>query len=318
MIPLRVLTLALLMIIFPRLYAGIGNAVDSTAVIQVNDLKHFISLKGKDKSKPLILFLHGGPGRSLRPAAESFNQELYRHFIVVHWDQRMTAKSQELNDAPIDLSIKLLKDDTYAMIQFLLKSWNREQLYLVSHSWSSAMGFNMATNHPGLIKAYIAISPVIDQAKNTELTIAMLKDWAKKNENEDALKELNSVNIPIQTKTDLYHQQKWLFIHNGVGFASKPGFKNEYYSWMDIWFPLVHEDGSKNLFQNINSVGCPLYVIEGNADGLESHQLAKDYFDFLKADTKEFYWFTNSGHTVFNTEPEKLQETIINIAKELE
>ncbi|WP_316751935.1 hypothetical protein [Pedobacter gandavensis] len=36
-----------------------------------------------------------------------------------------------------------------------------------------------------------------------------------------------------------------------------------------------------------------------------------DYYKALKAPKKAMFWFEKSGHTVFNSEPEKLQQVII-------
>jgi len=38
----------------------------------------------------------------------------------------------------------------------------------------------------------------------------------------------------------------------------------------------------------------------------------KNYYHYIKAPKKGFYWFTKSGHTIFNTEPEKIQSVIIH------
>lgn len=288
--------------------------IDSTEIVQLDGYQHFVSYKGQ-KDQPVLLILHGGPGKSLMGAADMFNDQLIQNFLVVHWDQRMSDKGLELNPNQTELSMELLHKDTEQIIDYLLKKCGRQKLFLASHSWGSETGFEFARKHPEKLHAFIAISPVIDQKKNTELTIAMLKDWAKENENKEALTELDSVNVPLQTKSDLFYQQKWLFIHNDVGFAKLPSFRATYFGWMDTWFPLVYQQGQESLLDRYDSFDCPIVILEGKGDGMEVHDFAKHFYKHIDASKKHFVWFKKSGHTVFNTEPEKLQKVIVKMGR---
>lgn len=291
---------------------------DTTEVVKIGKLKQFVKIKYVNERNPILLFIHGGPGRSLMRSADSFNDKLVENFIVVHWDQRKSGKTNELNEKDVELSLDLLVSDTYEIVRYLLEKYRREKIYLVSHSWGSEIAFPFVKKYPDLIHAFITISPVIDQHENSRLTIAMLKSRAESRNDSIALSELGTVNVPIKDKNDLYLQQKWLFIHNGEDFAKKDNFEDIYYKWMNVWFPLIHEVSQKNLFEKVSEIECPIYFIEGNGDKQEAHQLSKKYYDYLKAKTKKFYWFPKSGHTVFNTEPDKLQDVIIEISKKLE
>src|SRR6187551_2282999 len=62
--------------------------IDETAIISIGGIKQYVRIKGKDVSKPLILFLHGGPGGSLMQNMNKVSGKLQEHFVVVHWDQR--------------------------------------------------------------------------------------------------------------------------------------------------------------------------------------------------------------------------------------
>ncbi|MBB5634505.1 pimeloyl-ACP methyl ester carboxylesterase [Pedobacter cryoconitis] len=287
------------------------TAIDTTEIISIGGIKQLISIKGENKENPILLFLHGGPGSSLMEPADKFTDRLQKEFVVVQWDQRETGGTLKLNPSPKKLTVKLMQDDTYEVVKLLLKKFNHKKLYLASHSWGSVLAFNIADKYPELLSAYIAISPIIDQLKSAKLTEKTLKEWALKNKNEQALKELALVKIPFQQEEDLFYSQKWLFIRNGVEFAKKDDFKSKYYAWMSVWFPVWKESIGGNLFKDLPSVKCPVYFIEGNADGLAAHAIVEDYYKFLKAPKKDFFWFSNSGHTIFNTEPEKLQEVII-------
>ncbi len=297
---------------------GKDEEFKSLDTIQIGGIQQVVSINYVDKDKPLLLFLHGGPGRSLMNYSDNFNNKLKENFIVVHWDQRETGRTLKLNRTNEVLSLELLVSDTYEIINYLITKYNKKKIYLASHSWGSEIGFMIASKFPELVKAYMPISAVINQQENTRIVVPMLKEWAEKENNMNAINELAQITIPISSKRDLYLQQKWLFVYNGENFSLEPGFRAEYFEWMDIWFPLILEASKKNMFDKVAELDCPVYFIEGNGDNHKTHKLVEEYFKFLSAKEKEMFWFEKSGHTVFNTEPEKLQDVIIEIFKKLE
>lgn len=287
------------------------NRIDTSIIVNIGGIKQFLSVKGADKKNPLLLFLHGGPGTSLIPVASSFTDKLQEKFVVVQWDQRQTGQTLRLNSSPEELTAELLQKDTYQVILYLLKQFKEKKLYLSSHSWGSVLGFNIAEKHPELLYAYIPISPVIDQKRGAELTMDMLIKWAQEGNNKTAIRELKLVKLPFETADDLFYSQKWLFIHNGVDFAQKSEFRTNYYKWLAVWFPMWKQSTQSNLFKTLPVIKCPVYFFEGNGDKQKSHDLVDEYYKFLKAPKKQLFWFTKSGHTVYNSEPEKIQQILI-------
>jgi len=285
--------------------------IDEHLIVPIGGINQVITIKSTGRDKPILLFLHGGPGSSLIPVSASFTDKLQTEFTVIQWDQRQTGETAALNNSPVPLTPELMKSDASEMVQYILNRLNQPKLFLVSHSWGSVLGFDLAEHHPELLYAYICISGIIDQEKNAALTVDMLHKWAKSTKNKEASNELKKVNIPFKVADDLFYSQKWLFIHNGVEFAQKEDFKPTYYRWLDTWFPmwLASVQGSK--FKQLTEVKCPIYFLEGNGDKQASHQIVEDYYHFIKAPKKDFFWFTKSGHTIFNTEPEKIQSVII-------
>jgi len=96
-------------------------SVDSTTDFQIGGIRQAVSIKGKDRTKPLLLFLHGGPGNSVMHYAQKFTSKLQEHFVVVQWDQRNAGKTLSLNKSPEPLSVTLFEQDTHALIDTLLK-----------------------------------------------------------------------------------------------------------------------------------------------------------------------------------------------------
>lgn len=289
-----------------------AEKIDTTAEVNINGIRQFISIKGADAEKPVLLFLHGGPGRSLIPFAESFTKQLLQKFVVVQWDQRETGQTLAMNSSPQKITVELMKSDALAMVQYLLRRFKQNKLYLVSHSWGSVMGFDIAYKHPELLYAYVPISPMVDATKSARLTVRSLKEWAEKNKNNTAIKELAAIKIPYQTEQDLYYSQKWLFVHNEVDGAESEAFRNIFYKWMAVWYPVWKENAATSLFITTPEIKCPIYFFEGSGDNQTYYTVAADYYKFLKAKRKKLIWFKKSGHTIYNSEPEKIEQELID------
>jgi pimeloyl-ACP methyl ester carboxylesterase len=285
--------------------------IDTTEIVEINGIKHFITIKGADSHNPVILFFHGGPGRSLMPYAEGFTKRLEEKFVVVQWDQRETGETLKLNSSPEKVTVDLLKSDALGMVKYLLKEFKHKKLYLVSHSWGSVMGFDIAYKHPELLYAYIPISPVVDAQKGAVLTVDYLKKWAEEVKNDTAINELAKVKAPFETEDDVFYTQKWLFIHNEVDGVKGEGFRHIYYKWLDSWFSVLQENAGTNLFTSAPKLECPVYFFEGTGDNQTFYTIARDYFTVLKAKKKQLVWFEKSGHTIFNSEPEKMEQVLL-------
>lgn len=287
--------------------------IDTTEIVQIGSIKQFVDFKGNNKENPILLILHGGPGRSLLQFSDIFTNKLRNDFTIVNWDQRETSKTLDLNSSPNLLTVSLFQQDAVEMVQFLLKKFNRKKIFLVSHSWGSVMGFYLAKNYPDLISAYIPISPVVDCDESSSLSLIVLKKWAKKEKMDVAIEELNTINVPFKTETDFFLFQKWLFVHNEVDGVLTEDFKKNYYKWMETWFPIWKENAKSNLFQIAPEINCPIYFFVGKYDNQTHFKITKKYFKALNAENKKFICLKKSGHTIFNTEPDKVQEEIIKI-----
>ena len=60
-----------------------GSGIDSLELITLGGSPQWIQIRGQDRQKPLLVWLHGGPGFPQMPF-EQANRELERDFMVVH------------------------------------------------------------------------------------------------------------------------------------------------------------------------------------------------------------------------------------------
>lgn len=301
---------ALKYVLFFLLISGrsIGQtAIDRTEIILIGGIKQYTYIKGKDVSKPLLLFLHGGPGSSVLSKADQMTGKLQQHFVVVHWDQRETGETLKLNRTPGSLTLGSFYNDTHDLIDTLLRRFNRPKLYLAGYSWGSGLGFYIADKYPELLYAYIAVSPVINQWESERIALDMMKDRL----GSKARKELERVKIPFENSEQLYYHRKWLLSMSGQKFVGLTFRKSSVQAWSNTWFNVWIESCSKNLFETLRNIQCPVYFFAGEKDYQTNYAITRDYFDAVTAPQKDFFLFTGSGHGLPETDPGLFQDIII-------
>lgn len=282
--------------------------IDSLAVLQIGGIRQVISLKGGDTLKPLLLFLHGGPGNSVMHYAQKFTERLQEHFVVIQWDQRDVGKTLALNKSPMPLTVRQFEEDTHALIDTLLKRFDRKKLYLAGHSWGTHPGFYIAFNYPELLHAYLAICPMVNQLESERIILDLMKEKASRTGNKIASRELATVKIPFQNGEQLYFHRKWVIEYMG---AKARITKNKVEEWSSTWLPIFVKASKQNLFETSPELKCPVYFFVGRKDFQTNSSITEKYYRHLTAPKKELFWFERSAHSLPTTEPEKLQEIII-------
>lgn len=299
------LTIFLLVMSAGKMLAQHG--IDTTQIISIGGIKHYISLKGKDNKKPLLLYLHGGPGGSVMDYADKFTSRLKEHFVVVQWDQRETGKTLQLNASPVPLSLAIFQNDTYALIKQLLNQFRHSKLYLAGHSWGTTLGFFIAEKYPELLFAYIAIGPMINQCESERVILKMMKERAIKDGNKKEIAELNKVNIPFENGEQLYLHRKWLFHFNG---QTKTLSREYVLNWASTWLSIYNEASKINLLESLPAINCPVYFFIGKKDYQTNFNIAESYYNKLTAPKKKLFWF-DAAHAIPTAVPQQFQSTII-------
>ena len=280
--------------------------------IPIGGIQQWITMDGTNDQHPVLLFLHGGPGNSVISYADKFTGELQKHFVVVQWDQRASGKTEKLNPAESTLTVSQMTSDAVEVINYLRKRFSKEKIYLAGHSWGGFLALEVAISHPELLYACIPSAPMVNQLESERKTLDWLLENARAKNNKEAIGELEQVRIPFENGDQLYFDRRWLQLSNKKNPISR-SFINK---WAKTWLPLFNEACAVNLFTQAPEIRCPVYFLVGSTDRQADSKITERYYQTLKAEKKVLIWFTNSGHNLNVTEPEKYQKTIIAILTE--
>lgn len=314
------------------------NAIERLETIDIGGIKQWISIRSYDRNNPVLLVLHGGPGDVTMPKSWYFQRGWEEYFTVVQWDQRGAGKTYAENDPKVieeTLTIPQMISDTEEVILWLRKEFQQDKIFLLGHSWGSFLGLTMADRHPEWLHAYIGVGQGTDVPESERRGWAFAMEQAKKDNNNEAIKELNSI-APYavegeQVKLEnLYLQRKWLNYYGGAIYG-RNSFSHEAaalylspeYSEQDIQAASKGGQQSANKLladvimldlTSITELKCPIILLNGRHDYNVSSEVAAEWFETLQAPYKKLIWFERSGHMVMNEEPGKTLVSLIRYA----
>jgi pimeloyl-ACP methyl ester carboxylesterase len=290
--------------------------------VMLGGVEQSILIRTHDPAHPVLLFLHGGPGSPETPVVAHFNKELEKHFVVVNWDQRGAGKSFS----------KKIPAESFTIEQFI-EDFDQQKIFMVGHSWGSALGMYVVEKYPEDFHAYVGTGQLVEVQRNELLTYEFVLEQARQADNGKAIKQLEMIGYP---KDGMYKgglrsvaiQRKWLNKFGGFWYGEtsmKPMIqvysRSPEYTSMDMikfmkgarrsLILLQDEVMGINLIEQVPEVEIPVYFAIGRHDYIASFVLAKEYFDQLRAPYREFIWFDNSAHSPPFEEPERFNALLI-------
>lgn len=303
--------------------------------ICLNGYSQAVVVRSEDRANPVLLHLHGGPGYPLFPYINDFS-ELEKHFTIVYWEQRGTAKSlsSKLNKA--SMTTDTLLRDLDELVNWIQKNIDANQIYLWGHSWGTNLGMLYINKYPKKIKAYIGTGQSVNLIENERLCYDFVKGKAEQKKEKKALRVLQKIDTTNYSLNDALKLRKWIYAYGGIVHKQqkkkaylnfdivKDIFKTPEYSFADKWRLVFFSKFSGknlwedmmniNLFEQVKEVSCPIYFFEGRYDAIVSAKLAKKYFDYVKANRgKHLVWFEKSAHRIPTEEPEKFIKELLKI-----
>jgi pimeloyl-ACP methyl ester carboxylesterase len=322
-----------------------SDSIISLEKIKIGNINQYISIRGKNTDNPILLYLHGGPGTPVMPLFRYFQAPLENYFIVIQWEQRGAGKSFSWKIPKETLTIEQFISDLHELIEMLRKRFKKEKIYLMGHSWGSIFGTFMVQRHPDLFYAYIGVGQASDTIETEKIMYQFVLDKSKELNKKNAIKKLGKIGPPfegLQKPYNSFYKGGYQAKMGVYGLVAKYGgiiynarnyktFLRLFLKYLPIFKPeysvfdlfkiiqgnifstkiMMKELLTVNLFKQVPKLEVPIYILMGRHDYNWSAELAKKYFDVLKAPKKDFIWFENSAHAPNGEEPEKFNKIVI-------
>jgi pimeloyl-ACP methyl ester carboxylesterase len=313
------------------------EGIDELKVIDIGGVKQWISVRGADRKNPILLYIHGGPGSTMMPESWTFQRPWEDYFTVVEWDQRDAGKSFVAAGRKPDpaMSVDRMQADAEEVIQYLRKTYGKDRIFLVGHSWGSILGLKVAQHHPEWLYAYIGIGQFISGQRNEEVGYQETLAEAERVGNAEAVKELKALapypgdgaGISLEK---VLTERKWDVALGGMAYAhSDEKFlegvlaMSPQYDAADVE---AYEQGEmasamallpelRNVeFRGVTKFDCPVFIFAGAHDRTTPESLVETWFAKVQAPKKRLFKIEHAAHMVVGESP---GEVLVDLATEV-
>jgi pimeloyl-ACP methyl ester carboxylesterase len=310
----------------------IPGSIATLEKVNLNGSEQWISIRGRDTGKPVLLFLAGGPGGSQLVTERRALSGLEDHFVVVNWEQPGAGKSFDAVDRST-LTPERYITDGIALVRYLRERFDEDKVYLMGESWGSALGVWMVQRNPEYFHAFIGTGQMVAFLENDQICYDFVLDLARKRGDTQKLEQLVKQGPPpYYGKGTAMREAAFLMetfnYMNADPRIADDGFNtfqdlagSEYglhdkVSWfrgaldtIDVVYPQLW---NVDFRQQATRLEVPVYFLLGRHDVNAPPVLAEEYYELLSAPHKELLWFDHSGHNPWVTESSRFEEVIVD------
>jgi pimeloyl-ACP methyl ester carboxylesterase len=296
---------------------------NSIAIVEqpvIGGVAQNLVIRGEHINNPVLLFVHGGPGMSTLAFIKDQFKGMEKLFTICYWEQRGAGRSYSGNIPPESMTLDQLINDGAEVSRYLLKKFNKQKIYIMGHSWGSLLASFMIHEHPELYEAYMGIGQVANTFLSEQKTHQFLMEEAQRRHDQKTADQLQQLKMPAPEASgrDWYDyfmvQRKIVFKYGGARYGTERKVSDmaksvilcREYRMADkinyragITFSMLHLVTylmTKNPATLLTEQKIPVYIFQGIHDRQTDFEVAKDYFDQLKAPLKKFYAFEHSAH----------------------
>jgi pimeloyl-ACP methyl ester carboxylesterase len=320
----------------PLILDANGNTIPGSIAtlekVNLNGSQQWISIRGKDVNKPVLLFLAGGPGGSQLVTERRALAGLEDHFVVVNWEQPGAGKSFEAVERST-LTPERYISDGLALVSYLRERFDDEKVYVLGESWGSALGIWMVQREPESFHAFIGTGQMVAFLETDLMCYDFALKLAQERGDTEKITKLQKQGPPpyygkgMSLKEAVYLMDTFNYMNQNPAIADD-GFDtfqdlagSEYglydkVSWfrgvletLDIVYPQLWEVDFRTQAPQLE---VPVYFLIGRHDVNAPPVLTEEYYELLNAPHKELIWFEHSGHNPWVTESVRFVDVTVN------
>ena len=299
--------------------------------VTLNGSQQWISVRGRDTTKPVLLFLAGGPGGSQLATERYALSGLEEHFVVVNWEQPGAGKSFDAVDRAT-LTPERYVEDAHALAVLLRERFGQEKIYVLGESWGSALGIMLVQRYPELFHAFIGTGQMVAFLENDEICYDFALRWAQERGDAKKVETLIRQGPPpyygegVALKQAAYLMDTFNYMNQNPAIAD-----NGANTFRDLAAPEYGLYDKVNWFRGVldtlgivyphlwdvdfrtqaTKLEVPVYFLIGRHDINAPVTLTEQYYELLDAPHKQIVWFEHSGHTPWVSESDRFVEAMV-------
>lgn len=303
--------------------------------VTINGVEQGMFIRGRDATKPVLLFVHGGAGMPEYFLAQKYPtalETLEEQFTVCWWERRGAGLSYAANLSPQTMTIEQMISDLLAVTDYLRDRFQEDKIYLMAHSGGTFFALQSVARSPQSYYAYIAVAQIVYQLKSENVAYQYMLKRFRELGDAGMVRRLESapptMAVPLPASYMAIRDQAMHSLGVGTTRQMRSVITGVFLSsWLspnytvmekvNIWRGKAFSDGllwnkilATDLATTVTSVAIPVYFLHGIYDYTVTLPETKAYFERLKAPVKGFYTFQGSAHSPMFEEPERMRQIL--------
>ena len=300
--------------------------------IPVNGTEQGLFLRAADETKPVLLFVHGGPGMPEYFLDRTHPTGLEQDFVVAWWEQRGAGMSYGAGLDDATMTTDQLIDDVIAVADYLRTRFHQDRIYLMAHSWGSFIGIQAAARAPDRFLAYLGQGQVSQQRDAETLAYERALVAYAEAGDQATVKKLRAVSVADGGPLP----KAWMGMRDDVVHRLGIGTTRDMDSVVTGVFVPVWQTPDYTIQEKIDigrgkqrsqallfdrmletdlatavpRLEIPAYFFVGRYDYTVGYPLARAYVAGLSAPVKGFYTFEHSAHSPAFEEPDRMRRIL--------
>jgi pimeloyl-ACP methyl ester carboxylesterase len=313
----------------------IPGSIVEIVQVELGGHEQAVSIRAADPSRPVLLWLAGGPGQSDLAFARTFFDGLARDFVVVDWDQRGAGKSYPALDPVETWTLRQAVADTIELTNYLRKRFDEAKIYLGGVSWGSTLGVLAVQQRPDLYHAYIGTGQMVSQRETDRQIYWDLLAYAEEHGDDALAEKLRGYGEPpyddlfayafvLQNYEKLEPEYTppaaYENVRGDFGIMGERGGEytfvekiNVLRGLMDMFWVMYPQLQAIDFRRDVPKLEVPVYFLDGEAELTARRDLFHEWVGLLKAPSKQVFTLPNAGHSVAYEQFEAFHRIMVEI-----
>lgn len=304
--------------------------MDNSKYIEINGVSHFFVEYIYDESKPVVLYVHGGPGlsESLLGGEMMIHTGEIANFIF--YDQRGCGRTYAKNPDEV-ADYEKIYEDLSEIVKLLYERFGKK-IYIMAHNWGTLVAIRYVHDNPELVAGYIGYGQLVDMKSLAKIRMQRVKELALRSGSKHDAKQVDKLfsiagenfDKSLLSQSKLTKSNVLLTKYNVSTGADKDIMtripKSPLYDMSDLKYimsapklgaPLSAATKDINLFEQNMEYNVPMMFIAGDWDYQSPYVVAKEYMEQLKAPSKKLSILTDIGVNAMNDDPGEFWDAVL-------
>ncbi|PZQ64694.1 MAG: alpha/beta hydrolase [Phenylobacterium zucineum] len=315
---------------------GGPGMIDEAGFVEIGGIPQWVSIRGEDRTNPVLVMLHGGPGACFQIIGYDCMRRWERDFTVVQWDQRGSGRTFGRNGprGSGGLTIDRIAGDAIEVIAHALARTGHEKAVVLGASWGSIIGLEAARRRPGLVHAYVGAGQVVDMQANEAVGYQGLMARLQARGATKAAERLRRIGPPPYAGLDVLVKQRRILMAHApdserglvgrllLAAVTAPGARlrdvRDWLAGQSFTMGRIYAELMDYADRGAPPASpVPLVIIQGDEDIQTPTSLARAYHDAFAAPSKAFVLIPGGGHNALLAMPEAFHAALVEHVRPL-